>query len=195
MVYLIAGLVLFFGTHFYAAFRSRAPGKDLREKLGYGPYMGLVSLIAVPGFILMVYGFGAARPAPILYQPPIWMAHLNLLLTLPAMILLAAAYLPTGYIKKAAKHPMLAATKLWAFGHLLANGELNSVLLFGSFLAFGVIDRIAAKRRGDTGPGPEAVPSVGADIGAVIIGIAVWAGIAFYLHQIITGIPAMPPMG
>lgn len=192
MTYLILGIIIFFGAHLFSAFRSRAPGKDLKARLGHGPYMGLYSLVSVVGLGLMIWGFGAARPAPVLYTPPAGLAHLNLALMLPAMILLAAAYLPTGRIKKAAKHPMLAAVKLWAFGHLLANGELNSVLLFGSFLAYGVIDRIALKKRGDIGPGSDAPVSAIGDIGAVVIGAGAYAAILFWLHPIITGMSALP---
>lgn len=192
MTYLILGLVIFFAGHLFSAFRSREPGKDIKTKLGAGPYMGLYSLVSIAGFALIVWGYGAARPAPILYTPPAFLAHINLLLMVFAMILLAAAYLPTGHIKKAVKHPMLAAVKIWAFGHLLANGELNSVLLFGSFLAYGVIDRIAVKKRGDNGPGPEVAANVMGDIGAVAVGLIAYGAIAFYLHPILFGVQAMP---
>ncbi len=192
MTYLILGLVIFFGAHLFSAFRSRAPGRDLKQKLGYGPYMGLYSLVSAIGLGLIIWGFGAARPAPILYTPPTGLAHLNLALMLPAMILLAAAYLPTGRIKKVMKHPMLVAVKIWALGHLLANGELNSVLLFGSFLAYGVLARIALKKRGDIGPGPDAPVSAIGDIGAVVIGAGAYAAILLWLHPILTGVPALP---
>ncbi|MGE6699017.1 NnrU family protein [Hyphomonas sp. NPDC076900] len=192
MTYLILGIIIFFGAHLFSAFRSRAPGKDLKAKLGYGPYMGLYSLVSAVGLGLMIWGFGAARPAPILYTPPTGLAHLNLALMLPAMILLAAAYLPTGRIKKAVKHPMLAAVKIWALGHLLANGEINSVLLFGSFLAYGVIDRIAVKKRGDIGPGPDAPVSAIGDVGAVVIGAGAYVAILLWLHPILFGMPALP---
>lgn len=192
MTYLILGIIIFFGAHLFSAFRSRAPGRDLKAKLGYGPYMGLYSLVSAVGLGLMIWGFGAARPAPILYTPPTGLAHLNLALMLPAMILLAAAYLPTGRIKKAVKHPMLAAVKIWALGHLLANGELNSVLLFGSFLAYGVIDRIAVKKRGDIGPGPDAPVSAVGDIGAIVIGAGAYVAILLWLHPILFVMPALP---
>lgn len=192
MLYLVLGLVIFFGAHLFSAFRSREPGKDLKAKLGYGPYMGLYTLVSVVGLGLIIWGFGAARPAPILYQPPAWMAHLNLVLMLPALILLAAAYTPTGRIRKVVRHPMLAAVKIWALGHLLANGELNSVLLFGSFLAYGVIDRIAVKKRGDIGPGPDAAVSAMGDLGAVVIGAAAYAVLLFWLHPIAFGVAALP---
>jgi uncharacterized membrane protein len=192
MIFLVLGLVIFFGTHGYSAFRSRAPGKDIREKMGMGPYMGLYSLLSLAGFALIIWGYGAARGGPILYTPPAFLAHVNLLLMAFAMIFLAAAYLPTGRIKKAVKHPMLLAVKIWAFGHLLANGELNSVLLFGSFLAYGVIDRIAVKKRGDNGPGPDAAVSVMGDVGAVAVGLGAYALIAFWLHPIAFGVAAVP---
>lgn len=192
MTYLILGLIIFFGAHLLSAFRSRAPGRDIKAKLGYGPYMGLYTLVSVIGLGLIVWGFGAARPAPILYVPPAGLAHLNLALMLPAMILLAAAYTPTGRIKKAVKHPMLVAVKIWALGHLLANGELNSVLLFGSFLAYGVIDRIAVKKRGDNGPRPDAPVSAMGDLAAIVIGAGAYAALLFWLHPILIGVPALP---
>jgi len=192
MLYLILGLVVFFGAHLFSAFRSRAPGKDLKVKLGYGPYMGLYSLVSIAGFVLIVWGYGASRPAPILYTPPAGLAHLNLLLMVIALVLLAAANLPTGYIKKTVKHPMLAGVKVWAFGHLLANGELNSVILFGSFLAYGVVDRIAVKRRGDNGPGPDAAVSVMGDVGAVVIGVGAYLAFLLWLHPVLFGVAARP---
>lgn len=192
MTIFITGLVLFFGLHIFSAIRSRAPGSDLKEKLGYGPYMGLYSLISLIGFGLIIYGFGAARGAGILYTPPSWLAHINLVLTLPALILLVASQVPAGRIKKATKHPMLLAIKLWAFGHLLANGELNSVLLFGSFLAYAIFDRIMVKRRGDNGPGADVALNSGMDAVSVIVGIAAWAAIAMWLHPILFGVVAIP---
>lgn len=192
MTYLILGLIIFFGAHLFSAFRSRAPGRDIREKLGYGPYMGLYTLVSAVGLGLFLWGFGAMRPAPILYTPPAGLAHLNLVLMLPALILLAAAYTPTGRIRKAVKHPMLVAVKIWAFGHLLANGELNSVILFGSFLGYAVIDRIALKKRGDNGPAPDAPVSAMGDIAAVGIGVAAYLFLLFWFHPILTGMPALP---
>jgi uncharacterized membrane protein len=192
VIFLVLGLVIFFGTHLFSAYRSREPGKDIRAKMGQGPYMGLYSLVSIAGFALIVWGYGAARPAPILYMPPVWFAHINLVLMLFAMVFLVAAYMPTGHIKKAVKHPMLLAVKIWATGHLLANGELNSVLLFGSFLAYGVLDRIAVKKRGDNGPGPDVKANVMGDVGAVVVGLGAYAAIAHWLHPILFGVPAVP---
>lgn len=192
MALLMAGLAIFFATHLFSAFRPRGAGRDIREKIGTGPYMGLYSLVAGIGLVLIIWGYGAARPAPVLYVPPPGLAHLNLVLMAPAMIFLASAYLPAGRIRRTLRHPMLAAVKIWALGHLLANGELNSVLLFGSFLAYGVIDRIAVKRRGDLGPDPDAAVSVAGDIGAVVLGLGAYLALLFWLHPLLFGMPALP---
>ncbi|RIJ15688.1 NnrU family protein [Henriciella mobilis] len=192
MTYLLAGLVLFFGPHLFSAFRSRAPGSDLRTKMGYGPYMGLYSLLTIAGFVLIIYGYGAMRPSAVIWVPPVWLKHVNMLFQLLALPILVAAYMPAGHIKKTLKHPMLVAVKLWALGHLLANGELNSIILFGSFLAYGVIDRIAVKKRGDNGPPADLKPNVMGDVLSVVVGLGVYAAIAFWLHPILFGVPAMP---
>lgn len=191
MTLFLIGLVIFFGLHVYSALRSRAPDSDLRQRLGYGPFMGGYSLISLIGFGLIVYGFDAARGAGVLYTPPVWLQHVNLILTIPALILLVASQLPAGHIAKLAKHPMLLAVKLWALGHLLANGEVNSVLLFGSFLAYAVFDRIMVKRRGDNGPGPDAPLNPMMDGIALIVGLGAWAAIALWLHPILFGVRAL----
>ena len=191
MLYFILGLVIFFGAHLFTTFRSREPGKDIKAKLGYGPYMGLYSLVSIAGFVLICWGFGATRDAGSLYMAPSWGRHVNLALMLPSLILLVASQLPTGAIKKAVKHPMLVAVKLWAFGHLLANGELNSVILFGSFLAYAVIDRIAVKKRGDNGPARDAAASVMSDVGVVVIGGGLYVAILIWLHPILFGVAIM----
>ena len=154
--------------------------------------MGLYSIVSLVGFIMIIYGYGATRGAGVLYVPPTWLAHINLLLTIPALILLVASQVPAGYIKKAAKHPMLLAIKLWAFGHLLANGELNSVLLFGSFLVYAIFDRIMVKKRGDNGPGPDVTLNPMMDVISVVVGAGVWAAIALWLHPILFGVNALP---
>lgn len=191
MQLLITGLIIFFVTHIYTAFRSREPGRDIKVKLGSGLYMGLYSLAALGGLALIIYGFGAARPAATLYTPPSWGAHANIGLMLVAMIVLVSTYLPVGYIKKTLKHPMLVAVKLWASGHLLANGDMASVLLFGSFLAYAVLSRIAAKKRGDNGPPANVKASIFSDIGAVLIGAGLWAVILIWLHPILFGVAVM----
>src|ERR1700733_6414966 len=146
MTVLIIGLVVFLGVHSIAlaapAFRSRAIAR-----LGEGAWKGLYSLVAAVGLVLIVYGFHLARESPVgLYSPPGWLRYVTYLLMLPVFPLLIAAYLP-GRIKTAMKHPLLAAVKFWALAHLLANGMLADVLLFGAFLVWAVCDRISLKRR------------------------------------------------
>lgn len=189
MIYLISGLVIFFGTHFYTSLRSREPGKDIKARIGHGPYMGLYSLASLIGFGLIVYGYGAARPSDVIYLAPVWGQHLNLALMLPAFILLIASQLPAGWIKKTAKHPMLLSVKIWAFGHLLANGELISLMLFLSFLAYAVFARIMAKRRGDLGHVGEV--SISSDIMSIVIGGALYVGFVLWLHEILIGVPVI----
>lgn len=192
MVLFLLGLAIFFGVHIFSALRSREDGRDLKARLGYGPFMGLYSLISIVGFVLICLGYGATRGLGVLYVPPTWLAHINVLLMVPALILLVASQLPAGHIKKATKHPMLLAVKIWALGHLLANGEYNSVILFGSFLAYAVFDRIMVKKRGDNGPGPDVVLKPAMDIASVVIGAAAWAALAFWLHPILFGVSAVP---
>ena len=183
---LITGLVLFLGVHSLAIV---APG--LRERglarLGEGAWKGVYGLVSLLGFVLIVYGFGLARQSPeILYSPPAWLRHVTLLLMLPVFPLLFAAYLP-GRIRTAAKHPMLAAVKLWAFAHLLSNGTLADVLLFGGFLAWAVADRISLKRRP-----PQALRIAPAgrwnDVLAVILGLAVYVLFIGWAHLRLIGV-------
>ncbi len=183
MTIFILGLVVFFGAHLFTAF-ARGPRAALVAKLGAMPYKGLYSLVSLAGFILIIIGWRGAD-ASILYVTPAWTRHIAYLLVLLAFILLAAAYIPAGKIAAAAKHPMLAGVKLWAFAHLLVNGEVRSVILFGAFLAYGVIDRIAVKKRGEAGP---VAGSTMNDVIAVIVGAGVYAAIAFWAHQYIAGV-------
>ena len=194
MIWFIAGLVIFFGTHLFSAFRSRADGRDLRRKLGEPAFMGAYSLVALTGFVLMVWGYGEARSSSgLLYTAPVWGRHLNYILMPVALIMLVAAYVPTGHIAKTLKHPMLAAVKLWAVGHLLANGETVAVILFGSFLAYGVFARIMAKRRGDVGAGAAVKVNPAGDLIAIGVGLALSAALIVWLHPILFGAYVWPP--
>lgn len=195
MLLLLAGLVVFFGPHFYSTFRSRETGKSLASKLGYGPYMGLYSLVAIAGVALIAIGYGDTRSLGSLWYPPVWTRHLNILIQFIAYICVFAAYVPTGHIKKTLKHPMLVGVKLWTLGHLLANGEINSIILFGSFLAYAVIDRIALKKRGDNGPPADVRPNILGDVLAVVLSGAFWLAMVFGLHRILFGMPVLATVG
>lgn len=187
MILFLTGLALFFGLHLYSSFRSRDPGKDRRKQMGEARFMGLYSVAALAGFILIILGYGAMRPGTILYSPPAWGASVNMLLMIPAFIMLTASQIPAGHIKKKLKHPMLVSIKIWALGHLLSNGELNSVLLFGAFLAYAIISRVKAKRRGDMGAA-RALPNPKWDIIAVIVGLGLYAAFAMGLHGALIGV-------
>lgn len=184
MYFLIAGSLIFFAIHFYSAFRSRIPGRDARERLGYAHFMGTYSVISIVGFVLMVWGYNLAKPSANLLIPPPWTPMLPYILMLPAFILLVSAYVPRGYIKHYSKHPMLLATILWSFGHLMANGELNSVILFGGFLVFSLVDRIGVMNR------PEPIKKISgtSDVIAIILGLVAYGLTLKYLHPALIGV-------
>ncbi len=166
------------------------PGRDIRLRMGTTKYMGLYSIVSGAGFVLMLWGYGLARPSENIYTPPDWGVHANMGLMLLALIMLMVAYGPRGYIKQFVKHPMLLAVILWSAGHLMANGEMNAVILFGSFLAFAIIDRIAVSGRDI----PVKKVTIIGDIYAVIVGVAVYFLLAKYLHEMMFGVPVMAAM-
>ena len=179
----LAGLAIFFAAHFFTAF-ARGTRAGLIDRVGGVGYRGLYSLVSLLGLALIVFGWLNAS-THVLYTPPYWMRHIAYLLVLAGLIMVAAAYLPRGRIAARLKHPMLAGLKTWALAHLLVNGDVRSVLLFGAFLAYGVADRIALKRRGDMGA--PAVSRFG-DITAIAVGAAAWVAIYLFLHPIIAGV-------
>jgi uncharacterized membrane protein len=188
MQLLVIGLIVFLGTHSIAiiAPRWRERGVALLGPLGW---RSLYSVLSLTGFVLLIIGYGQARLAPeVLYVPPLWLRHVAFALMLPVFPLLFAAYLP-GRIKEKLKHPMLAGVKFWALAHLLANGMLADVVLFGSLLAWAVIDRISLKRRVQKPAFPLPPPSSRNDVLAVVLGLAVYAAIVLWLHRWLTGVP------
>lgn len=190
MTYLILGLILFLGIHSIEILSSTWRA-DAVARLGEKAWKGSYSVLSIAGFILIVWGYGVARQDPILlYAPPLWTRHLAALIMLPVFPLFLAAYLP-GRIKAAMKHPMLAAIKFWALAHLLVNGMLADVLLFGSFLAWAVADRISFKRRA-TRPVPGAPPAGYNDVIAVVGGLVLYAVFVFWLHARLIGVSPLP---
>ncbi len=190
MLLLILGLVLFLGVH-SVSIVSPDGRHRLVKQLGEGPWKGLYSLVSLAGFALIVVGYGAAREAPVvLYTLPNGLRHLAAVLMLPVFVLLLAAYLP-GRIQRAAKHPMLLAVKLWALAHLLANGTLADVLLFGGFLAWAVVDRISVKKRAAAGllrPGPVLPGSKANDAIALVGGLAIYVLFVVWAHAWLIGV-------
>jgi uncharacterized membrane protein len=192
MLPLIAGLVLFLGIHSVAIFVPGARERAIRA-MGAGAWKGLYALVSLAGFVLLCYGFSVARQSPLLlYSPPHWLRHVALLLMLPVFPLLFAAYLP-GRIKAAVKHPMLVAVKTWALAHLLANGGLADLVLFGSFLAWAVADRISLKRRPAVAPLRSAAPRAWNDAAAVVLGLIVYAVTIGWLHLRLFGVSPLAP--
>ena len=187
MSLLIIGLVLFLGVHSVAIVAPMLRARTI-QALGEGAWKGMYALVSLAGFLLICYGFGLARQVPaILYSPPVWLRHVALILMLPVFPLVLAAYLP-GRIKTGAKHPMLAAVKFWAFAHLLANGMLADVLLFGGFLAWAVADRISLKRRSTPQAPPTAPPGRWNDAIAVVLGLAIYALLIVSGHARLFGV-------
>lgn len=188
MSMLVIGLVVFLGAHSVRIF-----AEDWRSArvlaMGAGAWKGAYSLISLVGFVLIVWGYGQSRAMPVeLWQPPVWTRHLAALLTVPAFILLAAAYVPGTRIKAAVKHPMVLGVKLWAFAHLMANGRLADVILFGAFLLWAILDFRAARQRDRaTGAVYKAGPVL-RDVIAIAIGLVAWAVFAMYLHAAWIGV-------
>ncbi len=188
MIQLVLGLVLFLGVHsasiFALEFRDRMAAKNEWR------WKGLYALVSVIGFVLIVRGYGEWRQAPmILYSPPVFLRHIAALIMLPAFICLIAPYFP-GRIKTALKHPQLVAVKLWAVAHLLANGTLGDVLLFGSFLVWAVLDRISMNRRAQR-PLPGLPESGLNDVIVVIVGLGLYGAFIFGLHTWLIGVPPL----
>jgi len=186
MSLLILGLVLFIGAHFFTTLR--APRAALIGRIGEGPYKGLYSLLALAGLVLIVWGFGAYRRAGYIpvWDPPAALHPVALALLWFALVSLAATYAPPSRIKALLRHPMLVAVKAWALSHLLVNGDLGSMLMFGSLLAWAVYDRISLKRRGDAGAVPVAAFGRN-DILVVVIGTVAYFAFAF-LHESLIGV-------
>jgi uncharacterized membrane protein len=189
MLPLVLGLLLFFAVHLVPTSPSLRGG--LAKRFGEPAYKIAFSILSLIAFALIVVGYHKLQVMPgknpVLWDPPSWTRHIAFLLMLPAMILLVAAFVPSR-IRTAAKHPMLAAIKAWALSHLLVNGDLGSIVLFGSFLAFAVYDRISIKRRPAAAP---AGPPPGAlnDVIVVAGGLALYAFMMFWGHGALIGVP------
>lgn len=196
MMLLIVGLIIFLGVHILPT--NPDVRDSLRERLGVGTYKAVFAVVSLIGLAIIVYGYHKMQlnpgKNPVLWDPPVWTRHLAALLMLPALIFLVAAYMPSR-IRTALKHPMLVAVKIWALAHLLANGDAASLLLFGTFLAYAVYDRISVKHRGDKGPLGEAVAhSALNDVAVVAIGTALYAALLFGGHEWLIGVAPIPQL-
>jgi uncharacterized membrane protein len=184
---LVLGLVVFLGAHVFVTCREARAAAIAR--FGINVYRGLFAVVALIGLALIVWGYGSYRAHEWIqiWTPPAFMRHVTVGLMLIAVILFTAAFIPS-HIKAKAKHPMLAGIKTWALAHLLSNGDLGSILLFGAFLAWGVYARIAAKRRGDVGT--TVAPSGWTnDIIVLAVGILIYLALGFAFHPVVIGVP------
>ena len=187
---MIVGLALFFGTH------TLTTQRELRARciarLGGSGYKIGYALVSLAGLALIIWGFAHYRATGWIdvWYPPTAFKHITVALMLPAVIMVVASYV-RGRIYTVLKHPMLTGVKLWAAAHLLANGDLGSIILFGSFLGWAVFDRISLKRRTDPGAPPIPVGGVSNDLIAVGVGIVAYLALAFAFHPVVIGVPVM----
>jgi len=190
----LIGLAIFFALHLLPIFSAKR--QALVETIGQVAYTSAFGLLSLTGLVLIVYGYGVLQSDgsanPVFWTPPIWMKHIVFLLMLPSFVFLAAAYIPSR-IRDALQHPMLVAIKIWAFSHLLANGDLASIVLFSSFLAYAVIDRISVKKRSAAGmsvrgPLGERSGGLGGDIAVIAIGVTAYIFMLTLGHGWLIGI-------
>ena len=189
MIYLIAGLIVFLGVH-----SVRIVAEDWRTstiaRVGANPWKVVYSLLSIAGFVLLVWGYGEARQqGVVLYEPPVFTRHIAGVLMLVSLVLLAAAYVPRNHIKAKLHHPMIIGVKVWAFAHLLANGRLPDVVLFGAFLAWAIVDFIAARKRdrrlGTVYPSGNMLQT----LFTVVAGGIIWVVFVAGLHRWLIGVP------
>ena len=188
MLFLVLGLALFLGVH---SVRIVADGWRTRtlSRLGEGAWKGLYSLVSAAGLVLIIWGYGLARQQPVvLWSPPVGMRHAAALLTLAAFVLLAAAYVPRNAFKARLHHPMVLGVKVWALAHLLSNGTLADVLLFGGFLLWAVLSFRAARQR-DRRLGTTYAPGTAAGtVATAVVGALAWLGFAWWGHAWLIGV-------
>ena len=183
---LVAGLVVFIGAHVFVTMRDQRAA--LIGRIGEGPYKGLLALASVIGLILIGYGFGEYRATDWIdvWYPPRWTYYITQFLMWPASIFVVAAYI-RGNIWRTLKHPMLVGVKTWAVAHLISNGDLGSILLFGSFLLWAGYDRMTLKHRADAGA--PTIPAGGHrnDIIALVVGTVLYVVLGLVFHPLVVG--------
>ena len=188
MIYLGLGLIIFLGVH---SMRIIADGWRTRiiAHAGSLPWKGGYALASIAGFGLLVWGYGEARHASaVLYNPPLFTRHAAGLLMLISLVLVAAAYVPRNHLKAALGHPMYAGIKVWALAHLISNGRLVDVMLFGAFLIWAIVGFVVSRKRdraaGTVYPAGDELRTVL----TVIIGVGVWAALVSGLHLWLIGV-------
>lgn len=188
MTLLLLGLIVFLGVHsvriFADGFRTR-----MIAKIGLNPWKGVYTVLSLVGLVLIVNGYAASRAeGGFLWNPPRWTFHVTALLTLFSFILAAASYVPGTRIRARLGHPMVMGVKVWAFAHLLSNGRVGDVVLFGAFLAWAVADYISARRRDRAAGTVYPVLGISRDFIAVVGGLVAYFMFAFWLHFWLIGV-------
>jgi uncharacterized membrane protein len=188
MIVLVAGLVVFLGVHSVRVFAD-----DWRTariaRMGALRWRGIYSLLSLVGFVLLVWGYGQARLDPIVvWSPPSWSRYVTALLVLPAFVLTVASYMPGTRIKARVHHPMTLGIKLWAFAHLLSNGNLADIVLFGSFLVWAIVVYASARRRDRLAGTIYPAGTFGRDVRAVVVGTIAWLVFGYWLHGLLIGV-------
>lgn len=191
MTALILGLIIFIGMH-----SVRIVSDDFRTrqiaKVGVNTWRAMYVAVSLVGFVLIVVGYGIARGDPVfVWNPPLWTRHITILLTIPAFILFAASFVPGTRMRAKVGHPLLAGVKTWAFAHLIANGTLADILLFGAFLVWSIAAYASARRRDRRAGTVYPVGPVMRDVTAVVAGLVAWAAFVFWLHAWLIGVAPM----
>lgn len=188
MTLLIAGIILFLGVHSTRIVADGWRGRMIGQ-IGLKKWKMLYSIISLTGLVLIIYGYGQTRADPaFIWQPPLWTRHMAALLTLLAFILFAAAEIRGNHIKSKLGHPMYLGTKIWAFAHLMANGRLGDIVLFGAILIWAITGYSAARRRDRREGVVYPAPSSQKTAITIIAGIVIWAVFAFWLHRLLIGV-------
>lgn len=188
MLVLILGLLIFLASHSVRIF-GEGWRQGMVARLGEGPWKGIYSLVSLLSIVLIVWGYGLARLDPVvLWNPPVWSKHIAVTLNLVAFVLLAVFLVPSGRIKARLGHPMLLSVKVWAFAHLLANGTLADLLLFGSLLVWAVVDFAASRRRDRRNGTVRIAGPARNDAIAVALGVVLWAALVWRVHYWLIGV-------
>lgn len=190
MLVMLLGLLLFLGAHSVRIFAEDWRHRQI-ERLGMKRWKIFYSIVAATGLVLTIYGYGLTREAPIaVWLPPMWTQHLVALLMIPAFLFLVATY-TSSHIRSVIRHPMILGVMLWALGHLLVNGSLGDIVLFGAFLGWAIMDFYTARLRDRQGETVSASARFSGDVIAVLVGLSLYFAFAFYLHSWVIGVPAL----
>jgi len=188
MLIMIIGLVLFLGAHSVRIYAEDWRNEFIDQR-GENTWLGLIAIVSLIGFILIIMGYGQARlDSVMIWSPPVWTKHVAALITLPAFIFLVSAYIPGTKIKAIIHHPMIIGVKLWAFAHLLANGMLTDMILFGSFLIWAILDFSASRKRDKAEEFTYEAISLSRDIISIAVGLSAWVVFAMVLHGVLIGV-------